>query len=97
MIWSSRVGKLRVRNRLVDSLELRGDETVLDVGCGRGLLLLGVAKRLRTGRAHGVDIWKTEDQSGNSREAAIRNGELEGVADRVEVHDGDAHRLPFGG
>ena len=27
-------GKFRARDRLLDSLHLRGDETVLDVGCG---------------------------------------------------------------
>ena len=33
MIWSSKVGKLRLRERLIDSLALRGTETVVDVGC----------------------------------------------------------------
>jgi cyclopropane fatty-acyl-phospholipid synthase-like methyltransferase len=44
---------------------LRGDETVLDVGYGRGLHLIGAAKRLTTGKAPGVDIWQAEDLSGN--------------------------------
>jgi cyclopropane fatty-acyl-phospholipid synthase-like methyltransferase len=65
MIWDSKVGKLWARDRLLDGLELRGDETVLDVGCGRGLLLIGAAKRLTTGKAPGVDIWQAEDLSGN--------------------------------
>src|SRR6185436_7188286 len=39
MLWGSRVGKLRERERMLDELSLRGDERVLDVGCGRGLLL----------------------------------------------------------
>jgi hypothetical protein len=43
----SKVGKLRERDRLLDSIPWRGDEAVLDVGCGRGLLLVGAAKRLR--------------------------------------------------
>jgi arsenite methyltransferase len=45
MVWSSKVGKLRVRDRLIESLSLRGDESVLDVGCGRGLLLIAAAKQ----------------------------------------------------
>ena len=48
MTWSSKVGKLRERERLMDALGLRGDETVLDVGCGRGLLLNAAARRLTT-------------------------------------------------
>src|SRR5713101_5977180 len=36
MIWSSRVGKLRVRDQLLDALELAGTEKILDAGCGRG-------------------------------------------------------------
>ena len=39
MLASSRFGKLRARDRLLDRLPLRGDETVLDIGCGHGLLL----------------------------------------------------------
>jgi arsenite methyltransferase len=95
MVWDSKVGKLWSRDRLLDGIHLRGDETVLDVGCGRGLLLIGAAKRLTTGKAVGVDIWNTEDLSGNRPEATLENARLEGVAERVEVKDGDARRLPF--
>jgi arsenite methyltransferase len=95
MVWDSKVGKLWSRDRLLDGLALRGDETVLDVGCGRGLLLIGAAKRLTTGKAVGVDIWQTEDLSGNRPEATLENAQIEGVAERVEVKDGDARRLPF--
>jgi arsenite methyltransferase len=67
MIWSSRVGKVRERERLLDTLTWRGDEQVLDLGCGRGLMLIGAARRLRTGRAIGVDLWRTEDSSRRRR------------------------------
>jgi SAM-dependent methyltransferase len=95
MVWGSKVGKLRLRDRFLDGLGLRGDETVLDVGCGRGLMLLGVARRLKQGKAIGVDIWQTVDQSGNRPEATWENARREGVADRVEIRDGDARKLPF--
>ncbi len=78
MIWDSKVGKLWSRDRLLDALKLRGDELVLDVGCGRGLLLIGAAKRLTTGKALGVDIWNVEDLSGNRPEATLENARLEG-------------------
>ena len=95
MVWSSKVGKLRARDQLIESLSLRGDESVLDVGCGRGLLLVAVAKRLTTGKAVGVDIWSAKDQTDNRPEATWANARAEGVADRVEVKDGDARWLPF--
>src|SRR5262249_26038934 len=85
MFWSSRYGKLKEREQILDFVEWRGDETVLDVGCGRGLLLVGAAKRLtRGGKAFGIDIWQAEDLSGNRPEATLENARLEGVADRVE-------------
>jgi arsenite methyltransferase len=95
-ILISKVGKCRGGDRLLDSIPWRGDETVLDAGCGRGLLLVGAAKRLRTGRAVGVDIWQSKDQSGNHPEATYENARIEGVADRVEIKSGDVRQLPFG-
>lgn len=95
MVASSRFGKLRARNRLLDRLELRGTERVLDVGCGHGLLLIGAAHRLGTGRAGGVDLWSQGDQHANSAAATESNARAEGVADRIDVRDGDMRALPF--
>lgn len=95
MFASSRFGKLRARDRILDRLNLSGDEAVLDVGCGHGLLLIGAAKRLPHGRAVGVDLWSQVDQGNNSRAATLRNAALEGVSERVEVFDGDMRELPF--
>jgi arsenite methyltransferase len=95
MVWGSKFGKLRLRDKLISSLALRGDERVLDVGCGHGLMLLGAAKKLTTGRAVGIDLWQRQDQAGNSSEATLENAHREGVAERVELHDGDARQMPF--
>jgi SAM-dependent methyltransferase len=95
MIWSSRYGKLRARDRLLDTLGLTGQEHLLDVGCGRGLLLIGAACRLPNGRAVGVDLWSQADLSDNSASATLANAAAEGVPERVEVHEGDMRKLPF--
>jgi arsenite methyltransferase len=88
-------GKFVVWAELLDRLNLRGDERILDMGCGRGAVLLMAAQHLTTGRAVGVDLWRSVDQSGNSTEATRRNAVAEGVADRVEVHTGNMMALPF--
>ena len=95
MLASSRFGKLRARDRLLDRLALTGDETILDVGCGHGLLLIGAAKRLPRGKAIGIDLWSQTDQHANSAAATLANAEAEGVGARVTVRDGDMRTLPL--
>lgn len=93
--YASTCGKFLVWGQLLDGLKLRGNELVLDIGCGRGAVLMLVAERLTSGRAIGVDLWKKRDQSGNAADATERNAVVEGVADRVELHTADMTALPF--
>lgn len=95
MLWSSLVGKQRVRDRLVAALDLSGYERVLDAGCGSGLALMGCAKRLTTGKAVGIDMWAAKDLSDNHPDTTRANAAAEGVADRVQVETGDITNLPF--
>jgi ubiquinone/menaquinone biosynthesis C-methylase UbiE len=95
MVVASKFGKFRIRDSLISRIAWRGDERVLDVGCGHGLLLVGAAKRLTTGRAIGIDIWSQVDQGDNRPENTARNARIEGVADRIEIRDGDARMLDF--
>jgi arsenite methyltransferase len=95
MLWSSKVGKARELDRLLDAFPWRGDERVLDIGPGRGALLVRAARRLDAGYAVGVDVWRAEDQSGNSPQATRSNMRAEGVGDRVTLLSGDARHLPF--
>jgi arsenite methyltransferase len=80
---------------LLDALALRGDERLLDVGCGRGAVLTLAAERLPLGYAVGLDLWSTTDQSGNSKQVTLCNAELEGGRERVELYTGDIRKLPF--
>ncbi|WP_229851988.1 class I SAM-dependent methyltransferase [Streptomyces albospinus] len=94
-MYATRRGKFVVWEKLLDDLALRGDESILDLGCGRGAVLLAAARRLPEGRAHGVDLWRSQDQSGNEPAVTERNAQAEGVADRIELHTGDMTQLPF--
>jgi arsenite methyltransferase len=93
--YTTRRGKFQVWDKIIDDLHLRGNERVLDMGCGRGAILTAVAKKLRTGRVTGVDLWSTHDQSGNSADVTMRNASLEGVSDRIDIETGDMRALPF--
>jgi arsenite methyltransferase len=92
-------GKFKHRDFMLRMHLWRGDEQVLDVGCGRGLLLAGAAKRLATmgnaGHATGIDIWSNVDMGGNSEAATMRNLELENVADRCTLVSAGAQEMPF--
>ncbi len=66
-MYGGRLLKFRERDWLIDLLNIQGNEYILDVGCGSGLLLIGAAKKLTTGKAIGIDIWLA-DEVGNSAE-----------------------------
>jgi arsenite methyltransferase len=93
--YTTRHGKFIEWERILDRTPLRGDEVVLDIGCGRGAVLVAVARRLTTGRVTGVDIWSTTDQSGNAKDVTLKNASLEGVRDRVSIETADMRALPF--
>ncbi len=88
-------GKFRHRDRILGHITWRGDERVLDVGTGRGLLLVGAVKRGPNGRGVGLDIWSTRDLSGNSADRTMANLAAEGVAARCELVTGPAQKMNF--
>lgn len=94
-IYTTRRGKLLVWLELAAGFALRGDERVLDLGCGRGLVLLAVAGHLTSGHAIGVDLWRGRDQSGNNEQATWDNATAEGVRDRIELCTADLRHLPL--
>lgn len=95
MIFSSKVGKYILRDKIINKLALTGDEKVLDVGCGKGLMINGVAQRLKSGKAYGIDIWSSKDQSRNSKEELLKNAVIEGTENKLEIVNGDMRDMPF--
>ena len=95
MLLYAKVMKFRHRDLMLQRIAWRGDEHVLDVGTGRGLLLVGAAKRLTHGRAVGVDIWNPADLSGNSRQRTEDNLRAEAVASKCDLRDDPAQKMSF--
>ena len=94
-----KIGKFRHRDFMLGLHPWRGDENVLDVGCGRGLLLAGAAKRIAaasgTGHATGIDVWSNVDMGGNSSAATQHNLDLEGVSSRCTLVSQPAQDMQF--
>jgi arsenite methyltransferase len=94
-MYTTTRGKFHVWQRINDDHHLRGDERILDMGCGRGAVLTTVGKALKGGRVTGVDVWSVHDQSGNSPDVTRRNAAREGVRHRIDVITADMRMLPF--
>jgi len=94
-LYTTLAGKFVVWARLLRGLGLRGDEHVLDVGCGRGTVLLMAGQLLPAGRAIGLDRWNAAEQSGNAAAVTRHNAELEGVAERVDLCTADMTAMPL--
>ncbi len=95
MLAYSLVGKFKHRDRMLNMVNWTGDEQVLDIGTGKGLLMIGAAKRLTTGKSIGIDIWNAEDLTGNNIESARQNAEIEGVTGRIEIKNENAMNMSF--
>jgi len=95
MLLYAKVGKFYHRDRMLALHNWRGDEQVLDVGTGRGLLLVGAARRLTTGHATGLDIWNKEDLSGNSLGRTKQNLGAEQVTEKCSLVTGGAQKMSF--
>lgn len=95
MILYSKFGKFRHRDRLLNLIDWNGNERVLDVGTGLGLLMIGAAKKLTTGKAIGIDIFDAKDLSNNTIERTRANAKLENVETKVEILTMDITKTNF--
>ena len=94
-----KIGKFRHRDFMLNLHTWRGDENVLDVGCGRGLLLAGAARRIAavsgSGHVTGIDVWSNVDMGGNSAAATQHNLDLEGVSSHCTLISQPAQEMTF--
>ncbi len=88
-------GKYRTRDLMLSKINWTGEENVLDIGTGQGLLMNGAAKHLSTGKSIGIDIWSSKDLSDNSIDKTLENAELEGVRDKIDIKNEDARNMSF--
>ena len=72
-------------------LELRGDETVLDAGCGSGRVTRLLLERLPRGRVIGVDASPSMIEAAQENLADVPK--MAGGADRVDLRTGDLLEL----
>lgn len=83
----------QVYRHVMDRLDWDGEGEALDIGCGNGAVVVGLAKRHPRGRVTGIDVWR--GMWGYSQETCQANARVEGVADRVEFHEVSAAALPY--
>ncbi|KAK1749745.1 hypothetical protein QBC47DRAFT_426561 [Echria macrotheca] len=106
-LYASLRGKFQIWDDILSQLsDTDFSSPSLDVGCGRGLVLLKIAQRkkaiaARVGAAnvqpaYGIDIFASADQTGNHPVATYKNAAAMGVLDLTVLHSASfAETFPF--
>jgi SAM-dependent methyltransferase len=92
-LYTTRRGKFAAWAGLLAELRLAGRERVVGLGCGRGAVLIMLARLVPEGRAVGVDVWRSVDQSGNDPTRTRANAAAEAVT--VDLVTADMRELPL--
>jgi len=84
----------RRRRKAFDALHLSEGDTVVDIGCGNGLLTEEIARAIGpTGRVVGVDPSEDMRALASARSAAFATVQIEdGLADALPLQDGEADK-----
>lgn len=93
--YASLRGKFVLWERILQSATLDYRRSALDLGCGHGMVSIMTAVRSPSITVIGIDLWRSVDQSSNTPDAATKNAEANGVADRVRFDTGDMTELPY--
>lgn len=89
-------GKINIWDKVLPQLDIKKDSKVIDLGCGHGIVLIKIAKKLsKEGLVVGVDLWRSRDQSANSETITARNLEMLKLTDRTELVTADMAKLPM--
>jgi demethylmenaquinone methyltransferase / 2-methoxy-6-polyprenyl-1,4-benzoquinol methylase len=76
------------KRKLIEMLNLIGDEKVLDIACGTGDIAFALGEHLHSGEAVGLDITQAMIEIAESKRRAKN-------ASNVSFHRGDIMSLPF--
>lgn len=105
-LYTTKKGKFDIWDKLLDELPKDVfNGPALDLGCGRGLVLLKMAERKKKlassapgtpiSPAYGIDLFINRDQSGNSPEATFDNAASLKLTEYIVLHTASFAELPF--
>ena len=82
--------EIKLRERGLEALNVQEGETVLEIGFGTAYSLVEIAKSVgETGKAFGIDV------SSEMIKLAKERLEKQGLANRVELYEGNAIEMPY--
>ncbi len=70
-------------------------EESLDVGCGRGMVLIETLIQFPTAAGVGLDLWRSRTAKGVARRTLVENATQNGVIARTTLQVGDMTAMPF--
>lgn len=88
-LYESAVPKIDIHQTGIDLLKLKGNEDVLEVGCGDGSILVNLRRKGHTGKLVGLEI-----TDGMFRES-VEAQEKENLKPAIKFIVGSADKLPF--